>query len=64
VEGEALLAGLTGRGRGVGDFDLLFAGMLEVSHAVQYHRMLRKCDAAEQEQVPNALQEHGGQLSF
>jgi hypothetical protein len=38
--------------------------MLEVSQAVQYHRLLRKCHAAEQEQILNALQEHGRQLSF
>ena len=64
VEREALLARLTGRGCGIGDFDLLLAGILEVSQAVQYHPLLRKCHAAEQQQVLNALQKHCSQFSF
>jgi len=64
VESEALLARLAGRGCGMGDFDLLLAGILEVSQAVQYHPLLRKCHAAEQQQVLNALQKHCRQFSF
>jgi hypothetical protein len=64
MECEALLARLTGRGRGIGDFDLLLAGKLEVYQAVQYHPLLRECHTAEQEQILNTLQEHSRQLSF
>jgi hypothetical protein len=62
VEGEALLAGITGRRRWTRDFDLLRAGMLEVSETVQYHPLLREYQAAEHEQVLNALQEHDRQV--